>query len=81
MASRKSLIINRNLLSWYNELDNYFELNMASFPKDVSRKIRVFGDYDIEYIDARKTKIVAKSKAREPQSLSQFFSFLEPKKR
>lgn len=60
MASEKILVINKNLLYWYNELDNNLEINWPNFPKNVLLKIKLFGEFEVEYIDERKVMLISK---------------------
>ncbi|SDM77762.1 hypothetical protein SAMN04487897_10120 [Paenibacillus sp. yr247] len=62
MTSEKILVINKNLLYWYNELDNNLEINSPNFPKYVLSKIKLFGEFEIDYIDARIVKLISKPK-------------------
>ncbi|NOU72989.1 hypothetical protein GC098_16435 [Paenibacillus sp. LMG 31458] len=62
MASEKVLVIKKNLLYWYNELDNILEINSPNFPKYVLSKIKLFGEFEIDYIDERKVKLISKAK-------------------
>lgn len=62
MPSEKILVINKNLLNWYNELDNNLEINSPNFPKYVLSKIKLFGEFEIDYIDERRVKLISNPK-------------------
>lgn len=58
----KSVTIHRNLLGWYNELEDTLDIQAANFPPAVLLLIRQLGDYEIEYIDNKKITLVSKPK-------------------
>jgi hypothetical protein len=52
------LIIPRNLLRWYNELDDRLELLASDFPKEALEKIIQFGVYEIEEISKKRLSLI-----------------------
>jgi hypothetical protein len=60
MKNNKILIINRNLLRWYNELDNTLDIHSLNFPQKVRSQILSFGKFEIDYIDFMKIKLVSR---------------------
>jgi hypothetical protein len=69
------LTIHRNLLPWYDELDDSLDLEAANFPKSVLDQINAFGDYEIEEISSKwlrlmkiKPKAVAENKSEAAES-------------
>lgn len=58
---KKMLIINGNLLLWYNELNDELDTASPDFPKKFLLLIEAFGDFTLEYIDAKKTILVPRS--------------------
>lgn len=62
MKSNKILIINRNLLYWYNELSDELDIHSPHFPPEALSQIINFGEFEIDYIDNKKVKLISKRK-------------------
>ncbi|MEF3311273.1 hypothetical protein PV433_20550 [Paenibacillus sp. GYB004] len=58
----KFVTIHKNMLGWYNELEDELDVQAANFPPAVLSLIRQLGDYEIDYIDNKKMTLVSKPK-------------------
>jgi hypothetical protein len=61
------LIIPRNMLRWYNELDDRLELLASDFPKEVLEKIIQFGVYEIEEISKKRLSLIKPMASKPPR--------------
>jgi hypothetical protein len=52
------LIIPRNFLPWYDELNDSLDFTARNFPKDAMDKIIAFGDYEIEEISSKRLRLI-----------------------
>lgn len=51
------LIIKMDLLPWYDELDDYLDVNHLAFPVHVRKRIKLFGKYTILSISRYETRL------------------------
>ncbi|MDF2650197.1 MAG: hypothetical protein K0Q73_6002 [Paenibacillus sp.] len=61
MKSRM-LIIKKNLLPWYNELDDNLDIHHSDFPRLVREQIETIGEYTIVFISRFETRLRQNSK-------------------
>ncbi|OPH57573.1 hypothetical protein BC351_03350 [Paenibacillus ferrarius] len=54
---KRVLVIKMNLLPWYNELDDYLEIEHPAFPELVRERITKFGLYTIISISRYETRL------------------------
>lgn len=52
------LIVNENLLPWYDESTDTIETDQKGFPQDVLDQIVAFGECRLEYIDEEEAHFV-----------------------
>lgn len=54
---RRVLVIRKNLLPWYNELDDYLDIHHSDFPGLVREQIAAIGEYSIVFISRFETRL------------------------
>ncbi|KQX52207.1 MULTISPECIES: hypothetical protein [unclassified Paenibacillus] len=58
------LVIKKNLLPWYNELDDHIDIDHSDFPRLVREQIEAIGEYTIVFITRFETRLKQISKSK-----------------
>lgn len=64
-TSSYRLVIDANLLPWYNELSDMLDIFDPTFPAGIRKKIEAFGEFEIELISFKRTSLIRKTKMNE----------------
>jgi len=62
------LVLEANLLPWYDEINDHLDVKDAKFPLHVRKKIELFGEYEIDTISRNRTILLRKQGSENPRA-------------